>query len=310
MNLDKFLKIIALSLLWGPMFLYVNVAVKEIPPLTLGASRFLLAAIILLAILKFQGGSLPRDRATWKHFVISGLTHNALPFTIASWGMQYIDSVLAAILFATTPLFTMLMARLMRTGEQLGYGKFVGVTIGFGGIITLLLPGLSSGFELTLWGMLAVIGSAVSVGSGLVYTQKNLSGQPPLVATTGQIITSLLFLLPLSLLIDKPYTMSLPSMTALGALLLLAVLSTVVAFIVYFRVMNSVSATDMSLTAYLNPVISAVLGVLILGESFGPLTAIGSGLILFGAAIVNGLRIPRLIPNPEACQNPTAPIPC
>ncbi len=310
MNVRTFLKVASLSLLWGPMFLYINLAVKEIPPLTLGASRFALAALILFTILKIQRRSLPMDKTSWKHFIVSGLTQNALPFTLASWGQQYIDSVLAAVLFATTPLFTMLMARLLHSGETLSYGKIVGATIGFGGVLALFLPGLSSGFQLTLWGMIAIIGSAVSIGLALVYTQKNLLGMPPLVAPTGQIITALILLTPLSLIIDKPFTMPAPSLTAIGALLLLTILSTVVAFILYFRIMEAVSATEMSLTTYLNPVIAAILGVIILGETFGPSTFIGSGLIILGAAVVNGLRIPRLMPNPETCSHPTAPVAC
>jgi len=310
MNVRTFLKVASLSLLWGPMFLYINLAVKEIPPLTLGASRFAMAAIILFAILKFQGRSLPKDKATWKHFIVSGLTQNALPFTLASWSQQYIDSVLAAVLFATTPLFTMLMARLLHSGETLSYGKIVGATIGFGGVLALFLPGLSSGFQLTVWGMVAIIGSAVSIGLALVYTQKHMLGMPPLVAPTGQIITGFVLLMPLSLIIDKPFAMPVPSATAIGALLLITVLSTVVAFILYFRILESVTATEMSLTTYLNPVIAAILGVLILGETFGPSTFVGSGLIILGAAVVNGLRIPLLIRNPESCSHPTAPVTC
>jgi drug/metabolite transporter (DMT)-like permease len=310
MNVRTFLKVGSLSLLWGPMFLYINLAVKEIPPFTLGASRFILAALILYAILKIQGRSLPKDRATWKHFIISGLTQNALPFTLASWGQQYIDSVLAAVLFATTPLFTMLMARLLHSDETLSYGKIVGATIGFGGVLALFLPGLSSGFQLTLWGMIAIIGSAVSIGLALVYTQKNLLGMPPLVAPTGQIITAVILLTPLSLIVDKPFSLPMPSLTAIGALLLITILSTVVAFILYFRIIEKVTATEISLTTYLNPVIAAILGVIILGETFGPSTFVGSSLIIIGAAVVNGLRIPRLIPNPKPCSYPTAPVAC
>ena len=310
MDVRTFLKVASLSLLWGPMFLYINLAVKEIPPLTLGASRFALAALILFAILKLQGRSLPKDKATWKHFIISGLAQSALPFTLASWGQQYVDSVLAAILFATTPLFTMLMARLLHSGETLGSGKIIGATIGFGGVLALFLPGLSGGIELTIWGMVAIIGSAVLIGFALVYTQKHLLGMPPLVAPTGQIIATLPLLLPLSLIIDQPFRMPIPSLTAIGALLLITVLSTVVAFVLYFRVMEAVSATDMSLTTYLNPVIAAVLGVLILGESFGPFTIIGSGLILFGAAVVNGLTIPGIRPKSTPRPIQPAPSPC
>lgn len=309
MNVRTFLKVASLSLLWGPMFLFMNLAVKEIPPLTLGAIRFSMAALILFTILKLQGRALPKDKSTWKHFFVTGLAQNALPFTLSSWGMLYIDSVLAAILFATTPLFTMLMAQLLHSGETLGRGKIIGTSIGFGGIMALFLPSLSGGLQLTLWGMLAIIASAVSIGFALVYTQKHLLGMPPLVAPTGQVTASLVMLLPLSLIIDRPFEIQLPSTIAIGSLLVITVFSTVIAYILYFRVMEQVTATDMSVTTYLNPVIAAVLGVFVLGETFGLNTFLGSGLILFGAAVVNGLSIPGTHPEPKPNPAPIQPAP-
>lgn len=310
MNFRTFLKVASLSLLWGPGFLYINLAVKEIPPLTLGAFRYGMGALFLFVILKQQRRSMPKDRTRWRHFIISGLTHNALPFFLASWGQQYIDSVLAAVLFGTTPLFTMLMSRLLDSDEQLNSSKVVGAAIGFGGVLILLMPGFANGVDVTIWGMAAVIGSAVSVGFALVYSQKYLRGLPPLVAPTGQLITTPILLVPFSLFIDKPFSMPLPSLTAIGALLLLTILSTGIAYILYFRVQETVSATDMSLITYLNPIVATVLGVVILGEAFGPTLIMGSGLILFGAAVVNGLKIPMGSAKTQPCPELVTPLPC
>jgi drug/metabolite transporter (DMT)-like permease len=312
MNGRTFLKVAGLSLLWGPAFLYMNVAVKEIPPLTLVAARVSLAALILLAILRVQGIALPRSRKSWKQFAFTGLTYNALPFFLISWSQQHIDSALAAILVGATPLFTMLMSRLLGGNEQLDRAKVIGALVGFGGVFVLFIPGLVGGVQVTILGMAAAVGAAASYGVALVYSHKYLRGQPPLVGPTAQLTMASLFLIPLSLIIDQPFSLALPSMKALGALLLLTVLSTALAFTLYYRFLEQTSATNLSLVTYLNPIVATVLGVLLLSEQVGPTTFLGTGLILFGAAIVNGLRLPRLIlkPQPQPCPKPVTPIPC
>lgn len=312
MNSHTFLKVAGLSLLWGPAFLYMNIAVKEIPPLTLVAARVSLAALILLVILKIQGRSLPKTRKSWQQFAFTGLTYNALPFFLISWGQQYIDSALAAILVGSTPLFTMLMTRLLGSDERLTRAKITGAAIGFGGIFILFLPGLLGGIQLTLWGMVAAVGAAASYGLALVYSHKNLRGLPPLVGPTSQLVMASVYLLPLSFIVDQPFNLPLPSLTAIGALLLLTVLSTVVAFSLYYRFLEQTSATNLSLVTYLNPIVATILGVLLLSEPVSATTFLGTGLILFGAAVVNGLKLPKIAfkPQPQPCPNQAAPVPC
>lgn len=310
MNGRTFLKVASLSLLWGPAFLYMHVAVKEIPPLTLVAARVSLAALILLTILKLQGRSLPKSRTSWKQFAFTGLTYNALPFFLLSWGQQYIDSALAAILVGSTPLFTMLMTRLLKDDERLSSAKIIGATIGFGGVFVLFTPGLLGGVQLTIFGMAAAVGAAASYGVALVYSHKNLRGLPPLVGPTAQLTMASVFLIPLSLIVDQPFSLPMPSITALGAMLLLTVLSTVLAFALYYRFLEQASATNLSLVTYLNPIVATVLGVLLLSEPLSWTTFLGTGLILFGAAVVNGLKIPHIIPKPQPCPTPTTPVPC
>ncbi len=295
MNGRIILKLIGLSLLWGPAFLYMNVAVQEIPPLTLTAARVSLAALVLLLLLKLQGRTLPRTGTSWKQFAITGLTYNALPFFLLSWGQQYIDSALAAILVGATPLFTMLLARLFQTEERFGREKVVGVVVGFGGMFLLFMPGLLAGVQLTIWGMAAALGAAASYGVALVYTRQKLRGLPPLVGPTAQLVMASVYLVPLSLIIEKPYAMDLPSTTAVTALLLLVLLSTVLAFVIYYRLMEQTSATTLSLVTYLNPIVATILGVVVLHEPLGWHVYLGCGLILVGAAGVNGASLPQSI---------------
>lgn len=295
MNGRVFLKLVGLSLLWGPAFLYMNVAVREIPPLTLAAARVSLAAFVLLFILKLQGRSLPGTGARWKQFAFTGFTYNALPFFFISWGQQYIDSALAAILVGATPLFTMLLARLFQADERLVRNKVIGAVIGFGGVFLLFVPGLLAGVQLTIWGMLAALGAAASYGVAFVYTRQKMRGLPPLVGPTAQLVMASVYLVPLSLIVEKPYAMALPSATAVIALLLLTFLSTVLAFAAYYRLLEQTSATNLSLVTYLNPIVATILGVILLNEPLGWHVYLGCGLILLGAAAVNGFSSPQNI---------------
>ena len=294
MNVRIFLHLIGLSLLWGPAFLYLNVAVREIPPLTVAAVRVSQAALILLLLLKQQGRSLPHIGTSWKHFAFTGLTYNALPFFLVGWGQQYIDSALAAILIGATPLFTMLLAQLFRADENLNRQKLVGVVVGFSGVILLFMLGLLAGVQLTIWGMMATLAGAASYGAAFVYSRQNLRGLPPLVGPTAQLMMASLYLVPLALVIEKPYTLPLPSTMAVIALLLLVLPSTVLAFVIYYRLMEQTNATTLSLVTYLNPIVATVLGVWVLHEPLGWHVYLGCGSILLGDTAVNGLSLSRL----------------
>jgi len=293
-NGRTFLKLMGLSLLWGPAYLYMNVAVQELPPLTLAAARVSLAALVLWLLLKLNGRSLPKTAAIWRKFAIIGLMYNALPFFLIGWGQQYIDSALAAILVGATPLFTMLLARLFPVDESLGHSKLIGAVIGFGGVILLFMPGLLAGIHLTIWGMAAALGAAASYGVAFVYTRQKLRGLPPLVGPTAQLVMASVYLVPLALIIEKPYTLAWPSATALIALLLLVLLSTVLAFVFYYRLMEQTNATTLSLVTYLNPIVATILGVGVLHEPLGWHVYFGCGLILMGAAGVNGVSFPQI----------------
>lgn len=283
-----FLKLAGLSLLWGPAFMFMDVAVEEIPPLTLAATRVSLGAIFLHVLLIRSGHPLPSIRAHWKQFALSGLTYNALPFFLISWGQQYVDSALAAILVAATPLFTVILARLLQSGESLNREKLTGLLLGFGGVILLFVPGLFGGVRLTLWGMVAILGGAASYGMAFVYTRQNMRGLPPLAGPTVQLAFAAVCLVPLSLLLERPYARPMPSATAVAALLMLVALSTVLAFVLYYRLMEETDSTTLSLVTYLNPIVATALGVMLLHEPLGWHVWLGCGLILLGAARVNG----------------------
>lgn len=289
MKLKTLLWLMSLAFLWGIAFLFVQVAVRDIPPLTLVTARVGLGAAILYLILRAQGRNLPRFGAIWAHFAVMGLLYNAAPYVLLAWGQQHIDSALAAVFIGLTPLVTMLLAHLFTRDDHFTLAKTVGVGLGFAGLLVLLGPALLAGVQATLLGLLAALAAAISYGTAIVYGKQKLQGLPPLTAPTAQLATAAIGLAPLSLLLEQPYTLPLPSWPALTALLMLAVLSTALAFYIYYRAMDSTSASTLGMAGYMVPVVATIAGVLILDEQLAWNAYVGFALILAGVLTVNGV---------------------
>jgi drug/metabolite transporter (DMT)-like permease len=291
-----------LACLWGPSFLFIKVAVGEIPPLTLVTGRVGLAALVLYVILRLQGRNLPRLGRVWKHFAVVGFFSNALPFVLFSWGEQYIDSALASILNGTTPLFTIVLAHFFIADDRMSSLKVLGALLGLAGLSLLIGPSLLGGMRASTWGLLAVTLAAASYGVAMVYTRQNLRGLPPLVAPTAQLTMATVYMLPLSVLLEEPFSQPFPSWAAAGSLLGLSMLGTALAFVIYYHLMDKTSATYVSMVTYLSPVIGVLLGVLILREQLGWHVYAGFLLILLGIMVVNGIfkSVWSLAARPEA----------
>ncbi|MFQ5436419.1 MAG: DMT family transporter, partial [Anaerolineae bacterium] len=213
----------ALAGLWGPSFLFIKVAVEDFPPLTLVFGRLALGAVILWTALRLKKRRLPRSRQVWRHLAVMALVQNAFPFVMFAWGEQHIDSALASILNGMTPMFTILLAHFFVDDDRLNLPKFLGVVFGFGGLVLLVAPAILDGMTSTVWGLMAVVLAATSYGVALVYSRLHLRGLPPLVAPAGQMIAASLYLLPVSLIFERPYTLPTPSLASLGSLVALGV---------------------------------------------------------------------------------------
>ncbi|HUF39841.1 MAG TPA: EamA family transporter [Anaerolineales bacterium] len=289
-----------LALLWGPSFLFIKIAVEQIPPLTLVAIRLGLAAVFLYLVLKISGRSLPRGWSEWKKFVVMGFFANALPFVLFSFGEQFADSGAASILNGTTPIFTVLLAHYFIEDERLTANRFIGVMIGFLGILLIFAPDLArlvngQALESTaaVIGLLAFIVASICYGFAIVYGRKRLRGLPPLVGPAAQLICAAAMVLPLSLLVDRPFTLTpgLPALLSAGAL---GLFGTAFAYLVYYRLVDQAGATFISLVTYLLPPIGVVLGILVLAEQPGVYALVGMGVIIGGVMIVN--RVERKKP--------------
>lgn len=289
MNWKNLGLLILLAAMWGPSFLFIKVAVGDIPPLTLVLGRVAIGAAFLMAVLVSQRRQLPRERRVWHALAFTALMQNALPWVLLSWGEQYIDSALASILNGTTPLFTIVLAHFLVEGDRLTASKVLGVVLGFAGLFLLILPSLTLGVRASTWGIIAITIASAAYGVAIVYGRKNLRGLPPLVAPTTQLLLATAYMLPIALLIDRPWSLPMPTPAALASLLALGVLGTGLAFIVYFRLLETADPTYLSMVTYVIPIFGVILGVLVLDERLTWHTLAGFALILLGVMVVNGL---------------------
>lgn len=310
MNWKNLSLLILLAALWGPSFLFIKVAVADIPPLLLVLGRVATGAAFLLIVMRLQHRRLPRERVVWRRLAVVALVQSALPWVLLSWGEQYIDSALASILNGTTPLFTIILAHFLVAGDRMDVSKVTGVLLGFAGLFLLTLPSLAEGVHTTTLGILAVTGASASYGIALVYSRNNLRGLPPLVAPTIQLTIATFYMIPLVLLFTPPWQLPAPSPASVTALLALGIMGTGLAFIVYYRLMETASPTYVSMVTYVIPVFGVILGVVILGEQLTWFALAGFALILLGVMAVNGVfagGIPGLRRRSAVTEQPNKP---
>jgi drug/metabolite transporter (DMT)-like permease len=285
----------ALSVVWGGSFLFIAVAVKELPPLTIVASRLAMAALALHAVLRITGVPLPRGREAWTAFLSMGILNNAIPFTLIVWGQGHIASGLASILNATTPLFTVLVAHFMTADERLTKQRFVGIVVGFLGVAVMIGVTAFQSWNVSIPAQLAILGAALSYAFSNVFGRRfKAMGIAPLASAAGQVTASSVILLPLSLIVDHPWALPMPSVNVILSLVGLALISTAFAYILFFRLLARAGATNVGLVTFLIPVSAILFGVLLLGETLesrhmAGMVLIGSGLILIDGRLINAV---------------------
>ena len=279
------LLLLILGTIWGSSYLFIKVIVAEVPVLTLVAGRLTLAALAMWLILCVRGSSTSRSRRMWRAYAVLGFLGMAVPYTLISWGEQYISSGLASLLQATTPIFTVILAHFLTNDERVSIAKIMGVSIGFVGVGILMLPDLRQGLQANLLGQLAIVGSSLCYAGAAIYARSRLRGQPALVSATGQLTMGMVYMLSASLLIDRPFGLS-PSLPVLASWLVLTILGTVVAYVIYFNLIERSSATFTTMVTYIIPINGLMLGALVLNESLDVTTLGSLVLILLGVLLV------------------------
>lgn len=286
MGMKEWFLLIILSILWGGSFFFNKVALLELQPLTVVLGRTGLAAITLLIIVYSSGQKMPTKIATWGAFCVMGFLNNLLPFSLIVWGQQYIDSGLASILNATTPLFTVLLAHFLTNEEQLTWNRVVGILFGILGVVVLIGPEAMSELGLQGFAQLAILGAACSYGFAGIYGRR-FKGMPVLIPAAGMLSASTMMMMPVALWLEKPWQLN-PHLNTWGALIGTALLSTALAYLIYFRILAVAGATNLLLVAFLIPLSTLLLGVLVLGEVLHLSLMIGMLFIFAGLVAVDG----------------------
>lgn len=287
-------QIVILAMVWGLSFFLTEICLRDLGPVTVAAGRVFTAALALLAFAALRGLRLPRGLAEWAPLALMGLVNNALPFSLIMWGQTRIDSGLASILNAMTPLFTFVLAHFLTRDERMTRAGALGLAVGFSGAVVLIGPDALSGLGGQSLGQFAVLGAGLCYACSAIYGRR-LKGLHPVVAAAGMTVAAAAILLPLAAVLDRPWTAR-PDAATWTALATLGMVSTAFAYILYFRILASAGATNVLLVTFLVPVTALLLGTLILGEVLSLAALLGMGLIFLGLAIIDGRLFRRFRP--------------
>src|SRR5947209_3185185 len=245
MNGPQWLVLLVLSVLWGGSFFFAAVQVRALPPLTIVFLRVGLAALILNTLVKALGMKMPGGWLAWRAFLGMGVLNNAVPFCLVVWGQNHIASGLAAILNATTPIWTVIVAHFVTEDEQITGARLIGLATGFFGVVILIGPDALRGIGTDILAQIAVLAAAVSYAFAGVYGRRFKSmGIDPILTATGQVTASATLLFPITMLVDHPWSLTMPSPPVWGAILGSAGLSTALGYVLYFRLLATAGATN------------------------------------------------------------------
>ncbi|MDD9937076.1 MAG: DMT family transporter [Myxococcales bacterium] len=275
-----------LSVLWGTAFTFTRTALDGLPPLSVAAGRILLGALLLTAIAYGRGTPLPRDGARWRWFGVLALFGNALPFFAIGWGQERVDSGLAGILMAVMPLATLVLAHFYVESDRITAPKAAGFVLGFAGIVVLMGPEALSelgGSDSQVFRQAAVLGGALCYALYAVLVPR-APETPPLLLAAGSLIMASLVMVPLAVLIDRPWELS-PGGGSLLAVSWLGVVATALATLIYFRLLSRTGPTFVALINFLIPLVALAAGMLAMGEEPGKRVWLALGLILAGLAL-------------------------
>jgi drug/metabolite transporter (DMT)-like permease len=282
---SEFLLLGLLALLWGSSYLFLKVAVAEIPPITLIALRVAGATLFLVAVMRIRRESLPRDARNWGMLYLQAVFNSIGAWTILAWGQQFVDAGLASVLNSTSPLFVFLFTALVTRHEPLGGRKLLGALVGFCGVVLIIGLDVLRGLGAQVAGQSACLLGAALYAGAAIYGRR-FSHLPAVATAAGTMICATVTLIPLALLVERPWAMR-PSVTAIGATAMLSVFCTGVALLLYFRLVRTIGSMGVASQSFLRAGVGVVLGILLLGETLTLPAAIGIAAAIIGVALIN-----------------------
>jgi len=276
------LLLILLSTLWGASYTFIRVGVETIPPVTLIAARTLIAGLLLIGWMSVSGVAMPRSWAIWKRLFVQAFFNSVIPFTLIAWAEQYVEAGVATILNSTAPVFVFFVTWFLTKHESVTTRKLVGVIAGLLGICMIIGFSALNGLGDQVLPQLAIVAATICYAGAAIYG-RSFQGLSPLVPAAGSLIAGAIVLIPISLIFDRPWALQ-PSFNSTAALLLLSVFSTAIAFVIYFRLVQTLGSVGTTSQAYLRVPIGVAIGAILLGESLSPTIWMGLGCVVIGVA--------------------------
>ena len=272
--------LLLLSTLWGASYTFIRIGVEAIPPVTLIAARTLIAGAILVGVIRWRGLRLPTGFSIWRRFLFQACLNSVLPFTMIAWAEQTTEAGLATILNSTAPIFVFLLTALVTGHEAVSRRKLFGVAAGLLG--TCLIVGVESldGLGREVWAQLAIVAATICYAGAAIFG-RSFRDLDPIMPAAGSLICGAAILVPVSLVVDHPWTLE-PAARSVFALLALSVLSTALAFVIYFRLVATLGSVGTTAQAYLRVPIGVGIGVVFLGETLNPTAWAGLGCVVVG----------------------------
>jgi drug/metabolite transporter (DMT)-like permease len=274
--------LLALATLWGASYTFIKVGVETIPPVTLIAARTLIAGGLLLVVIRSRGLRLPKDAATWRRFLFQACLNSVIPFTLIAWAERTVDAGLATILNSTSPIFAFLLTAVMTRHEMVTARKLFGVFAGIAGTCLIIGVQALDGLGRELWAQLAIVAATVCYAGAAIFgrTFKTLD---PIAPAAGSLICGAAILVPISFAVDQPWMLA-PSRQSVLALLGLSVFSTALAFVIYFRLVQTLGSVGTTSQSYLRVPIGVAIGAIFLGETLTSTAGAGLACVIIGVA--------------------------
>ncbi|MGY3489737.1 drug/metabolite transporter (DMT)-like permease [Bradyrhizobium sp. USDA 4011] len=274
--------LLALATLWGGSYTFIKLGIATIPPITLIAARTAIAGLLLLVIMRMRGVTVPTDGPTWGRFIFQACVNSVIPWTLIAWGERFVDAGLATILNSASPIFTFLFTAAITRHEAASTRKLFGVIAGMAGICLIVGVDAFRDIGEGIVAEVAIVAATICYACAAIFS-RGFEGLDPMAPAAGSLIAGAAVLIPLSLAVERPWTLT-PSTSSLLALLALAVFSTAIAFVIYFRLIQTLGSVGTTAQAYLRVPIGVALSVAFLGERLSPTAWIGLACVVIGVA--------------------------
>ena len=283
--------LLLLATLWGASYTFIKLGVASIPPVTFIAARSTIASVVLLAVLLGRGVSMPTDIALWRRFLFQACLNSVVPFTLIAWAEQSVDAGLATILNSSVPIFAFVLTFFLAHRQSASGRQLFGVVSGMIGICLIVGVQALSGMGQQLTAELAIIAATVCYAGAAVFG-RSFQGLDPMLPATGSLLCGAIVLIPISLIVDHPWTLA-PSGRSILGLLCLSIFSTALAFTIYFRLIQTLGPVGATSQAYLRVPIGVAISVVFLGETLSPATLAGLVCVIAGVAAMTFRAQPR-----------------